>query len=232
MLPPEDAIQIDKDINRTLRSHKVFHSRYGEGQCKLFRVLKAYTLYNEETRYTQGMSTITAILLLYLPSEEIAYGALKEMFKRYGLNDWYANGFQGLQDRVFPTFEALVKQKLPRIHDHLDHHLGKTMSVDHYSGLFVTNWFLELFFDSLPWTLMLKVWDTFLWSGVPAIYSLALAVLASLEPVLLAKQDLTQIVKEIKGTGNFMGDPKKLLKRAYKFDITQSTLTNVNVSSN
>jgi len=222
-LSSEDAIQIDKDINRTIRHHQFYHGRYGEGECKLFRVLKAYALYNEETRYTQGMSTIAAILLIYIPTEELAFGALKELFSRYSLNEWYANSLSGLQHHVFPVFEALVQQHLPNVHAHLNQILGKNMDVEHYSGLFVTSWFLELFFDALPWNMMLNVWDTFLWAGSPSLYSVGLSFLACLESELLSQPEVSALIKTIKSP-DFPRNQKKLLKKAYLYKITQATI--------
>jgi hypothetical protein len=34
-------------------------------------VLKAYAIQNRATKYTQGMSTIAAILLIYFPTEAV-----------------------------------------------------------------------------------------------------------------------------------------------------------------
>jgi len=215
----EEASQIDKDINRTIRAHESYYSRYGEGQCKLFRVLRAYTVYNSETRYTQGMSTIAAILLIYFPSEELAFGAMRVLFEKYGLNELYANGLTGLQKYVFPIFQQLVEQHLPRLHQHLVKFI-----FNDYCGLFVPNWFLELFFDSLPWPLMLKIWDTFLWTGPSALYSISIALLALLQDTILQKTDMSQIIKVIKGTSELAIDGKKLLRIAYKYHITSETI--------
>jgi len=182
-VPLSEATQIDKDINRTIRGHEAYHSRYGDGQCKLFRVLGAYAMYNEETRYTQGMSTLAAILLIYLPTEELAFNGMKVIFNNYGLNEFYANGLAGLQKYVFPIFQELVKTHLPNLHAHLLKFL-----FEDYCGLFLPNWFLELFFDSLSWPLMLKIWDTFLWVGNCTLYAVALALLTILQDTLLEKK--------------------------------------------
>jgi len=170
------------------------------------------------------MSTIAAILLLYIPTEELAFGALKEIFSRYNLNEWYANSLSGLQHHVFPVFEALVQQHLPNVHAHLSQNLGKNMDVEHYSGLFVTNWFLELYFDTLPWNMMLNVWDTFLWVGSPALYSVGLAILSCLESELLAQHDVSHLIRSIKGTDTFPSGQKKMLKKAFNYKITQATI--------
>ncbi len=67
------AEQIDLDINRSARNHIQFRQRYGEGQVALFNILKAYSVYDQDVGYCQGMSDMTAFLLMYLPEEVRIY---------------------------------------------------------------------------------------------------------------------------------------------------------------
>lgn len=46
------------------------------GQNKLFNVLKAYSNFDPEVGYSQGMNFITAMLLMHIPSEEDAFWCL------------------------------------------------------------------------------------------------------------------------------------------------------------
>ncbi|XP_025308374.1 USP6 N-terminal-like protein isoform X3 [Canis lupus dingo] len=72
-----DIMQIDLDVNRTFRSHTMFWDRYGVGQRALFHVLAAYSVYDTEVGYCQGMSEIAAIVLMFLP--ENAFWALAQL---------------------------------------------------------------------------------------------------------------------------------------------------------
>lgn len=40
-------------------------------QRQLYNVLAAYSVYNTEVGYCQGMSTVAALLLMYLSDEEV-----------------------------------------------------------------------------------------------------------------------------------------------------------------
>ncbi|ETE64032.1 hypothetical protein L345_10201, partial [Ophiophagus hannah] len=73
-----DIRQIDLDVNRTYRDHIMFRDRYGVKQQSLFHVLAAYSIYNTEVGYCQGMSHITALLLMYM-NEEDAFWALVKL---------------------------------------------------------------------------------------------------------------------------------------------------------
>ena len=57
-----------RDINRTFPRHAMFADE-GTGQDCLRRVLIAYSLYDEEVGYCQGLGFITAMFLTYMPEE-------------------------------------------------------------------------------------------------------------------------------------------------------------------
>ncbi|KAF9419799.1 hypothetical protein HW555_003798 [Spodoptera exigua] len=70
-----DVRQIDSDVNRQFREHQFYRERYSEKQCSLFNVLCAYSMYNSEVGYCQGMSGLAGVLLMYM-DEEDAFWAL------------------------------------------------------------------------------------------------------------------------------------------------------------
>lgn len=219
----KEASQIDKDINRCLRFHKMFAKRYGEGQCKLYRVLKAYATQNRGTKYTQGMSTIAAILLIYFPTEAEAYGAMRLMFENYSLHHFYANNLTGLT-QTFPIFEKLCQTKCPQIHNHMIKYISKTMNIESYSSLFLTNWLLECFFSSLPHSLSLKCWDIFLYVGPAFLFAMGLSMLAEIQVELLATTDMGKLITLIKNTETRNWDEPRVLKRALKFNIKNAEI--------
>lgn len=57
---------IQRDIHRTFPAHKFFRETGGSGQDALFKVSKAYAVYDSELGYTQGLSFIAASLLLHV----------------------------------------------------------------------------------------------------------------------------------------------------------------------
>jgi USP6 N-terminal-like protein len=61
--------QIDLDIERTLRDHVLFRTRFGQAQVSLFKILVAYSNHDPQVGYCQGMSTVAAFLLMYFDEE-------------------------------------------------------------------------------------------------------------------------------------------------------------------
>lgn len=60
---------IHKDIQRTFPNNSYF-KKGGMGEGNLFNVLKAYSLYDPDVGYTQGLGFIVAAFLLNMPDEE------------------------------------------------------------------------------------------------------------------------------------------------------------------
>ena len=55
---------IIRDLSRTFPKHDFFKRADGLGQESLFNVMKAYSLYDSEVGYCQGLSFIAGALLL------------------------------------------------------------------------------------------------------------------------------------------------------------------------
>lgn len=57
---------IQRDINRTFPTNDLFKENGGSGQDSLFKVCKAYAVYDTEVGYCQGLTFIAASLLLHV----------------------------------------------------------------------------------------------------------------------------------------------------------------------
>ncbi|XP_038970646.1 ecotropic viral integration site 5 ortholog-like isoform X3 [Phoenix dactylifera] len=73
-------LDIIRDISRTFPSHVFFQQRHGPGQRSLYNVLKAYSVYDRDVGYVQGMGFLAGLLLLYM-SEEDAFWLLVALLK-------------------------------------------------------------------------------------------------------------------------------------------------------
>lgn len=88
-----EARQIDSDVNRQFREHLFYRERYNIKQKSLFNVLTAYSMYNMEVGYCQGMSGLAGILLMYMDEEE-AFWALSTLLadNKYAMHGLYIEG--------------------------------------------------------------------------------------------------------------------------------------------
>ena len=121
-------------VNRTFPAHDFFKDD-GNGQESLYKVIeffypldmiaifsfffkvsKAYSVYDREVGYCQGLSFIAASLLLHMPEEE-AFSVLVGIMYDYGLRELYKDNFENLHLRLF-QLTCMVRDQLPDLHDH------------------------------------------------------------------------------------------------------------------
>ncbi|XP_060924525.1 USP6 N-terminal-like protein [Limanda limanda] len=162
--------QIDLDINRTFRNHLMFMDRFGVKQQSLFHVLSAYSVYNTEVSYCQGMSQIAALLLMFM-NEEDAFWALSQLLTnhKHGMHGFFVPGFPKLQ-RFQTHHDQIISKLLPKLKKHLDR---EQMS----AGIYSTKWFLQCFIDRTPFTLNLRLWDIFILEGEKLLTAMSYTVL-------------------------------------------------------
>lgn len=58
--------EIRKDLNRSFPTLYYFRVPEGEGQQRLFKVLKAYSLFEPDIGYCQGLNFVAGILLTHV----------------------------------------------------------------------------------------------------------------------------------------------------------------------
>ncbi|XP_037110408.1 USP6 N-terminal-like protein isoform X1 [Syngnathus acus] len=183
--------QIDLDVNRTFRNHIMFMDRFGVKQQALFHVLAAYSVYNTEVSYCQGMSQIAAILLMYL-NEEDAFWALSQLLtnSKHAMHGFFIPGFPKLH-RFQAHHERILSKMLPKLRKHLD---MEQMSC----GVYTTKWFLQCFIDRSPFTLTLRLWDIYILEGEKMLTAMAYTTLKLHKKRLLKFQleDLREFLQE------------------------------------
>lgn len=88
----EVETQIQKDVTRTYPEHRKFSNKSvhgAKGRSQLYNVLRAYAAFDQELGYCQGMNFLAGMLLIYLDSEEKAFGSLVLIMKERSLRDMY-----------------------------------------------------------------------------------------------------------------------------------------------
>ncbi|CAF0990370.1 unnamed protein product [Adineta steineri] len=162
--------QIDLDVHRTYRNHQMFCNRYCLRQKHLFSILAAYSVYNTEIGYTQGMNQIVAFLLFYLPEEEAFWAFCQLMTSsRWMMHGFFCPGFPKLF-RFQAQFEKIMKKMLPKVYKHFH-----TYQVQ--SDLYTIRWFMLCYLDCLPYPLTLRIWDIFVLDGEQVLLTTAFCIL-------------------------------------------------------
>ncbi|XP_054720811.1 rab GTPase-activating protein 1-like [Uloborus diversus] len=204
---------IQRDINRTFPAHEYFKESGGIGQDSLFKICKAYSVYDPEVGYCQGQSFLAAALLLHIPEEQ-AFSILVKIMFEYGLRDLFKNSFEELHLRLY-QLDKLIEDQLPELHAHFTD-LGIEMH------MFASQWFLTLYTSKFPLVVVFYILDLFLLDGIETLFQVALALL------MLSKKDLLAL--DFEGTLKYFRVtlPKKYRTEKSARDLL-STAINVKV---
>ncbi|XP_058128722.1 USP6 N-terminal-like protein isoform X2 [Anopheles coustani] len=181
-----DIRQIDFDVNRQFRNNIFYRERYSVKQQSLFRVLAAYSMYNTEIGYCQGMSTVAAVLLMYF-DEEDTFWALETLMinARYAMHGLYIVGFPKLM-RFLAHHDKILTKCLPKLKKHLDKH-------EVHSVLYSLKWFFVIFIERIPFSLCLRVWDIYMMFGERVLTAMSFTILKMHRGKLLRMKDMDQI---------------------------------------
>lgn len=177
-----DIRQIDLDVLRTFRNHIMFRDRYGIKQQALFHVLVAYSMYNPSLGYCQGMSSIGGVLLMYL-NEEDAFWAMVILIgsTKFAMHGLLIPGLPKLL--VYHDFHARIRRRfLPKLHKHL---IAEHVEPSEYC----TPWFVKCYLDSLPFQLVLRIWDAMMFEGEGVLIAMSVVLLKLHRKTLLRQRE-------------------------------------------
>ncbi|KAH8356701.1 hypothetical protein KR200_004680 [Drosophila serrata] len=184
-----EARQIDADVNRQFRDNLAYRERYCTKQVSLFNVLNAYSIYNSELGYCQGMACVAGVLLLYMVEEEEAFWALNTLITdpKYGMHGLFIEGFPKLT-RFIAHHDRIMSKIMRKLHKHFTKH-----NVD--ALLYAIKWFFVVFVERVPFSLSLRVWDIFMLDGDRVILSMAITILYLHKDELIRLKDMDAIIE-------------------------------------
>ncbi|KAL9934765.1 hypothetical protein V8E36_006540 [Tilletia maclaganii] len=168
--PHEKAIR--RDLSRTFPEQEYFSDGKGVGQENLFNVIKAYSLYDEECGYCQGMQFVVGPLLLN------AFSTLARLMKSYDLRGHYIPNMPSLQLRLF-QFDRLLEEFLPLLHRHLTRQGVK-------SSMYAAQWFMTRDSYRFPLELVYRILDSVFAEGIETLFRFSIALMQRNEEKLLS----------------------------------------------
>ncbi|XP_073241793.1 rab GTPase-activating protein 1-like isoform X1 [Porites lutea] len=214
--PTEQVIMWD--IHRTFPAHEYFKSSGGEGQEMLYKISKAYSVYDEEVGYCQGLSFLSAVLLLHLPEEQ-AFALLVKIMNDYGLRDIFKHDFEQLHLKFF-QLERMIEDSMPDLFSHFQYNEIET-------HMYASQWFLTLFTAKFPLSMVYRIMDLFLCHGMSIIFQVALALLKASRRELI-QMDFEAILKyfRISMPKKYLDEEeyKKLVNSALGFRVTNKKM--------
>ncbi|CAN6246591.1 unnamed protein product [Urochloa humidicola] len=206
-------LEIIRDISRTFPSHIFFQQRHGPGQRSLYNILKAYSVYDRDVGYVQGMGFLAGLLLLYM-SEEDAFWLLVALLKgavHAPMEGLYQAGLPLVQQYLY-QFEKLVMEHMPKLGQHFVEEMINP-------SMYASQWFITVFSYSFPFHLTLRVWDVFLYEGIKVVFQVGLALLRFCHDDLV-KLPFEKLLHALRNFPEEATDPDVLLPIAFTFKVS------------
>lgn len=213
------ASTIHRDIKRTFPNHVMFHSKnesdYAPGHQALFDVLKAYSIYDSDLGYCQGLGFPAALFLMYFTDED-AFWMLESVLNQplYNLKDLYTENFPLLR-QYFYVLQYLLQTHCPKLFAHF-YKLGIKPE------LYATRWFMTIWTASMPFDIAVRVWDILLFEGPTIFFRLVIHILKSHERDLLKIKEFPDVCMYFRKMDESLYDidPEELFKQMAKSAIT------------
>lgn len=206
--PCPDAIL--RDIGRTFPKHAMFASSDSMGQNALTNVLHAYSLYDPQVGYCQGMGFVTALWLSYMPEEQCFWHLVSCLTtKPYALAEIFRPGMPKITEVLY-VFEHLVVHFYPTLGAHFEQQgLSPTM--------YAAQWFITLYTYNFPFEFVTRVWDIFQAEGWKIIFRIALALLREGKDELLGR-DFEHLMAYFHDLPTTV-DASRVFKRAFQIPL-------------
>ena len=193
--------EIKKDLTRTFPDNILF--KYGNIYYnKLYHVLTAFSNYNKNIGYTQGLNFLAAHII-YLFDEEIEeFIFLDSIIHKFDLEKILCtSNNNNFFIKILEDITKYIKQKLPKLSKYLT-------EIKLNFEFFTTNWVLTLFSNSMETNNLFFVWDYMIIFGWKFFRCFVVAVLMIFEnEILKASQDnITYIMKNMLKNKQFNSD--------------------------
>ncbi|KAI8142758.1 rab-GTPase-TBC domain-containing protein [Fennellomyces sp. T-0311] len=209
---------IERDIPRCYPDHSQFRDEAGQGQRDLGDILKAYSHYNTQLEYCQGMGRLAGCMLMHMPAED-SFWLLVATIDRY-MNGYFTPSLSQIRIDAYIIGE-LLKDHQPK----LAQHLVSFENNDIQPIMFIAQWFMTAFTLTLPWSSVLRVWDVFYFEGVKVFYRISLAILDLVKDHLLnqcpTNSELLTFLLHI--PHDYLG-PDALLEAAFRIKLSKTDI--------
>ncbi|PXF42307.1 TBC1 domain family member 14 [Gracilariopsis chorda] len=157
------------DLPRTFPELSFFHAQGSHYEFALRDVLEAFLYLKPDVGYSQGMSFLAAVLLLYMDPFE-AFSCFCNMLLH---KSCFLHFFRIKMPEVriyLAVHDKLLHEEMPSLYGHFKKH-----GID--SDLYMINWIMSLYCRALPLDLVTRIWDIYVVDGDVAIFRAALGLL-------------------------------------------------------
>ena len=192
-----------------------FSDPAGDGHKSLFNCLTAYSNFDEEVGYCQGMNFFGGMFLFEL-NEEDAFRAFSGCLQTHGLRYQYMPDMHQLQVQLY-QFSRVLHDLCPEVYLHLTE-----LGIEPF--LYATPWFLSVFSSQFPQVWCRRIMDFFLLDGIVIIFKIACGLLHRHAARIVQDADFEKTLTYIQKS---MNDPTQLTAESVSGLLEEVEVTDV-----
>lgn len=178
--------EISRDLSRTFHEEKFSSSDF---QVKLERILSSIAYIRPEIGYCQGMNFVASALFEFLEDEELSFWVFLYFLDEMELNSLYFENMPDYSIRIY-QLNYYIKKHIPSLYSHF---LKNQINPD----LILSKWILTIFSSFLPFIILSKIWDIFIFDRWKALITFSIILLYDYKDTFL-QMDLQKISKFIR----------------------------------
>ena len=206
-------VEIRKDLTRTFPDNALF--KYGGNYYnKLYHLLTAYSNYNKNIGYVQGLNFLAANIIYLFESEVEEFVFLDALIKKYDFDNLLGVSSDALSKKL-ESITNYINKKLPKISEYF-------FSIKLNFEIFTTNWVLTLFANSMDKKFLFYVWDFMIIFGWKFLKCFIVAVLKNFEDIILSypQHKLNVLMKNIMKNNDFNLKFKSIVSESIEYMIS------------
>lgn len=208
---------ITKDVNRTFPQLSMFKNI--ETKDKFEKILNAYSIFDSDMGYCQGLQFIVAPMLFHFENDFKTFNSLVKFFEVNQLRNIYDSQMSGL-NLWFYQFEKIFQRELCDLSKHFEN-LGVDMKV------FLSQWFLSFYSITIPFSFLIRVFDVMFLEGVKETLLRVGIVILSQNSKLLQSIDESELIYQHLLSENcwgvFQNNVGSFINEIMNLDIAQYT---------
>ena len=211
----KNDIEIKKDLTRTFPDNILF--KYGNHYYnKLYHVLTAYSNYNKNIGYAQGLNFLAANIIYFFEEEIEEFIFLDALIHKFDLDKILCTSNSNHFIKKLTDINNFIIHKLPKLSKYLS-------DIKLNYEYFTTNWVLTLFSNSMETQYLFYIWDYMIIFGWKFFKCFVVSVLMNFENDILnaTQNNITFIMKNMLKNNKFNTDFQTIILRTVQMLIKE-----------
>ncbi len=209
--------EIKKDLLRTSPDNISF--QYGnENYNKLYHILSAYSNYNENIGYAQGLNFLAANCIYICKNEIDAFIFLDSLISKFNLEKLFGINNNELNKKL-NEIEYNLNKWCPEVNEHLQ-------KIFLNYDFFTCKWMITLFSNDMNSKYLFQLWDYMIIFGWKFFRGFVIGIIKFNENNILnsSLETITKIMNDILKTKDFENNFNNIINNAFKYIIEENEI--------